>query len=69
MLDVIASDPKMANNHLYAAVRADVLIQAGRYQDARAQLTRAIALTSNQADHDLLRAHLASLPPTVPPPA
>ena len=69
VLDAIAGDPKMANNHLYAAVRADVLIHAGRYQDARAELVRAIALTSNQTEHDLLRARLAALPETEPPTA
>ncbi len=69
VLDAIAGDPKMANNHLYAAVRADVLIETGRYQDARAELMRAMALTSNQAEHDLLQARLAALPATEPPTA
>lgn len=64
VLDTIARDPKMATNHLYATVRADLLIQIGRYDDARAELTRAIALTSNQAEHDLLKARLAALPTT-----
>jgi RNA polymerase sigma factor (sigma-70 family) len=68
VLDTIAGDPKMANNHLYATVRADLLIQIGRYDDARVELTRAIALTSNQAEHDLLQARLTALPTSDPAP-
>jgi predicted RNA polymerase sigma factor len=47
-------------------VRADLLIQIGRYDDARAELTRAIALTGNQAEHDLLQARLTALATTEP---
>jgi predicted RNA polymerase sigma factor len=61
VLDAIAAHPKMASNHLFAAVRADLLAQVGRVAEARAELARAMRLTSNRAEHDLLRARLDDL--------
>ena len=62
LLDTIAGDPKVANHHLYAAVRADVLAKLGQHDGAREALSRAIALTSNKAEQDLLEARLRAMP-------
>jgi predicted RNA polymerase sigma factor len=48
--------------HLLPAVRADLLVKLERYDEARVELDRAVALTDNTSERDLLRARAAALP-------
>ena len=54
-LDNIRDDPKVVSNHLFCAVRGDLLDQLGRTQEASAEFERAASLTTNQTEQHLLR--------------
>jgi RNA polymerase sigma factor (sigma-70 family) len=60
-LDVLAAEPALANYHLLPSVRADLLVKLGRYAEAREELQRAIAMTDNRREHDLLSKRLRNL--------
>lgn len=47
--------------HLFHAVRADLLTRLGRRDEAAEALERAIGLTANEAERDLLRRRIAGL--------
>jgi predicted RNA polymerase sigma factor len=53
-LDALAPEPALANYHLLPSVRGDLLIKLGRYAEAREELQRAIAMTDNVREHELL---------------
>ena len=53
-LDALRAEPALANYHLLPSVRADLLVKLGRYAEAREELHRAIALTDNVREHELL---------------
>jgi RNA polymerase sigma-70 factor (ECF subfamily) len=53
-LDALAAEPALANYHLLPSVRGDLLIKLGRYAEARQALERAIAMTENRREQDLL---------------
>ncbi|WP_028049529.1 RNA polymerase sigma factor [Cellulomonas sp. URHD0024] len=53
-LDAIAGDPRMARYHLFGAVRAEVLSQLGRPDEAAAELERAADLAPTQRERNLL---------------
>ncbi len=53
-LDALAAEPALTNYHLFPSVRGDLLIKLGRYAEAREELERAIALTDNLREHELL---------------
>lgn len=53
-LDALASEPALARYHLLPSVRADLLLKSGRYAEAREELQRAIAMTDNVREHELL---------------
>ena len=57
-LEAIADQPALANYHLLPSVRGDLLLKLGRYAEARKELQRALALTENSREHDLLTAKL-----------
>jgi RNA polymerase sigma-70 factor (ECF subfamily) len=57
-LDGIADEPALAGYHLLPSVRADLLMKLGRYAEAREELRRAIALTDNVRERDLLSKRL-----------
>jgi predicted RNA polymerase sigma factor len=61
-LDALAAEPALANYHLLPSVRADLLVKLGRYAEAREELQRAISLTDNQREHELLTARLKQTP-------
>jgi RNA polymerase sigma factor (sigma-70 family) len=61
LLDTIHNEPKVASNHLYYAVRGDVLVQLGRCDEARAELIRAASLTANLAEQSMLNKRAAEL--------
>jgi RNA polymerase sigma factor (sigma-70 family) len=53
-LDALAAAPALANYHLFPSVRGDLLVKLGRYAEAREELQRAIAMTENRREHELL---------------
>jgi RNA polymerase sigma factor (sigma-70 family) len=53
-LDALASEPALANYHLLPSVRGDLLVKLGRYAEARAELQRALAMTDNVREQELL---------------
>jgi RNA polymerase sigma-70 factor (ECF subfamily) len=57
-LDALAAEPALANYHLLPSVRGDLLVKLERYAEAREELQRAIAMTDNRREQDLLTARL-----------
>ncbi|MBS1805674.1 MAG: RNA polymerase sigma factor [Acidobacteria bacterium] len=55
----------LAGNHLLHSVRADLLIKMNSYPDARQELQRAIALTQNLREKQLLDQRLKQIDPSV----
>jgi RNA polymerase sigma-70 factor (ECF subfamily) len=53
-LDTLAAEPALANYHLLPSVRGDLLVKLGRHAEAREELQRAIAMTDNVREQDLL---------------
>ena len=53
-LDALASEPALANYHLLPSVRGDLLVKLGRHAEAREELQRALAMTDNVREQDLL---------------
>ena len=62
-LDALAAEPALANYHLLPSVRGDLLVKLGRYAEAREELQRAIAMTDNLREHELLSRKLEILGP------
>jgi predicted RNA polymerase sigma factor len=61
-LDALADEPALANYHLLPSVRADLLAKLGRYAEARDELQRALTMTENRREQDLLTAKLNQTP-------
>ena len=61
LLEPLADDPALRDYHLLPAVRADLLRELGRVQEARVEYERAAAMTRNRRERDALHAHAASL--------
>jgi RNA polymerase sigma factor (sigma-70 family) len=57
-LDALAPDPALANYHLLPSVRGDLLLKLGRHAEAREELQRALAMTDNVREQDLLQKKL-----------
>jgi predicted RNA polymerase sigma factor len=53
-LDALAAEPALTNYHLFPSVRGDLLLKLGRYAEAREEFQRAIAMTENRREHELL---------------
>ncbi len=49
---------RLAWQHLLPSVRGDLLVKLGRYAEAREEFQRAIAMTGNRREHELLTAKL-----------
>lgn len=64
-VDAVAADPALAGYHLLPAVRAELLVRAGRPADAAVDLRRAVALVDREGDRRLLERRLAGI--TAPP--
>jgi len=58
--DALAGDPALRDYHLFPSVRADLLAKLGRFDEARAELERAAALTTNARERALLLARAAT---------
>lgn len=54
LLDRIADDPALKDNHLLPSVRGDLLEKLGRHDEALAEFRRAADLTANERERDLL---------------
>ncbi len=54
VIDTIRSDPSLAGYHLLPSVRGDLLAKLGRFDEARAELATAAALTQNVRERELL---------------
>jgi RNA polymerase sigma factor (sigma-70 family) len=54
VVDSLTSDPALAGYHLLPSVRGDLLAKLGRFDEARAELARAAALTQNVRERELL---------------
>ena len=61
-LDALLAEPALANYHLLPSVRADLLTRLGRFPEARKELQRALAMTENRREQDLLTAKLNRTP-------
>ena len=60
-LDAIATragDSPLAGHHLFHSVRGDLLAKLGRFDEARDEIQRAITLTHNQREQELLKDRL-----------
>jgi RNA polymerase sigma-70 factor (ECF subfamily) len=60
-LDALAAEPALSNYHLFPSVRADLLIKLGRSAEAREELRRALVMTGNVREQELLSKKLATL--------
>ncbi len=54
VVDSLTTDPALAGYHLLPSVRGDLLAKLGRFEEARAELARAAALTENVRERELL---------------
>ena len=61
MIDTLRADPALEGYHLLPSVRGDLLAKLGRFEEARAELQRAAALTQNVRERDLLLKRLEAL--------
>jgi RNA polymerase sigma factor (sigma-70 family) len=59
LVDALTSEPSLASYHLLPSVRGDLLARLGRFDEARAELERAAALTRNGRERELLLARAA----------
>ena len=60
VLDGVRDDPRLARFHLLGAVRGDVLLRLGRYEEAAAELERAAQLAPTRHERILLMERAAS---------
>jgi RNA polymerase sigma-70 factor, ECF subfamily len=61
-LDPVANDPSMAGYALLPSVRGDLLMRLGRFTEARDEIRRAISLTKNRREQDILAEKLGRMP-------
>ena len=60
-METLAAEPALAHYHLLPSVRADLLMKLGRYAEAREELQRALAMTDNRRERELLTARIKNL--------
>ncbi|HET6613129.1 MAG TPA: RNA polymerase sigma factor [Kofleriaceae bacterium] len=65
LVDALTDEPALRAYHLLPAVRGDLLLKLGQFDEARAELLRAAALAKNKRERDLLeaRANTCTPPP------
>ena len=61
VVDQLTSDPALAGYHLLPSVRGELLRKLGRFEEARAELARAAALTHNARERQLLLKKMEAL--------
>ncbi|HEX4628330.1 MAG TPA: DUF6596 domain-containing protein, partial [Gemmatimonadales bacterium] len=54
IVDALTSEPSLKDYHLLPSVRGDLLAKLGRFEEARAEIERAAALTRNARERKLL---------------
>jgi RNA polymerase sigma-70 factor (ECF subfamily) len=69
LVDALTSARTLQGYHLLPAVRADFLTRLGRFDEARAELTRAASLTRNARERDLLLARAQAVGDPSPQPS
>ena len=60
----LADDSALAGYHLFPSVRGDLLMKMGRLSEAREEIQRAIAMTKNLREQELLANRLKQLEKT-----
>ena len=60
-VDRLAPDPALAGYHLLPSVRGDLLMKMGRFSEAREEIQRAIAMTQNLREQELLTERLKQI--------
>ena len=60
-LDALSAEPALAHYHLLPSVRSDLLVKLGRGAEAREELQRAVAMTDNAREHELLSRKLKEI--------
>ena len=60
-VDRVAGDPALAGYHLLPSVRGDLLMKMGRFTDAREEIQRAITMTQNLRERELLTERLRQI--------
>ncbi|MFD4524828.1 RNA polymerase sigma factor [Streptomyces sp. NPDC058470] len=63
IVDALTAEPALRDYHLLPSVRGDLLARLGRTAQARAEFERAIALTRNEQERELLRTRVRELGP------
>ena len=61
VVEALTKDPALAGYHLLPSVRGDLLAKLGRFDEARAELARAAALTQNIRERQLLLKKMEAL--------
>ena len=61
VVETLTKDPALAGYHLLPSVRGDLLAKLGRFDEARAELARAAALTQNIRERQLLLKKMEAL--------
>jgi RNA polymerase sigma factor (sigma-70 family) len=64
LADALLDEPSLRHYHLLPSVRGDLLARLGRHAEARAEFTRAAAMTKNERERALLLARAAPQDPT-----
>jgi predicted RNA polymerase sigma factor len=60
-VDGIAADPALTGYHLLPSVRGDLLMKMRRFAEAREEIQRAIAMTQNLREQELLTEKLKQI--------
>jgi predicted RNA polymerase sigma factor len=60
-VDKIATEPVLSGYHLLPSVRGDLLLKLGRFEEAREEIQRAISMTQNLREQELLRKRLTQI--------
>jgi RNA polymerase sigma-70 factor (ECF subfamily) len=63
-LDALDPDPALTGYHLLPSVRGDLLLKLGRFPEAREEIQRAISMTENRREQELLSEKLKQIPET-----
>jgi RNA polymerase sigma-70 factor (ECF subfamily) len=60
-VDRLAADPALAGYHLLPSVRGDLLMKMGKFNEAREEIQRAITMTQNLREQELLTERLKQI--------
>jgi predicted RNA polymerase sigma factor len=60
-LDALAGDSALAGNHLFPSVRGDLLMKLRKFTEAREETERAITMTQNLRERELLTQRLKQI--------